>query len=310
MMRRWLSLLAVVGLSFGFALVLVSCQAVQAVTEVGTSAAAAAGIISEQQAKAITRSTEAIVKASEVLTPENEYYIGRAVGATILSQYPPVDNPKANRYINTLGQALAMASDMPQTYGGYRFLILDSDEVNAFAAPGGFIFVTRGMIRCCRHESALAAVLAHEIGHVQCRHGLASIRQGRITQATVTVLGEGAKAMGGETLKQLTEQFQGTVEDITKTLIVNGYSRAAEKEADTAAVEILRRVGYNPAALLEMLEAMTTRVQPGGPGFGKTHPPPADRIKIVQGLIGPSPAPVEEPPVRQTRFSEALRGVL
>ncbi len=292
-------------------LFLASCQAVKTVTDAGAGLAAATGIITQDQAQAITRSTDAIVKASEVMTPENEYYIGRAVGATILGQYPPLEHPQATRYLNTLGQALAMVSDMPQTFGGYRFLILDSDEVNAFAAPGGFIFVTRGMIRCCAHESALAAVLAHEIGHIQHRHGLASIRQGRITQATVTVLAEGAKAMGGEQLKMLTEQFQGTVEDITKTLIVNGYSRAAEREADAAAIEILRRLGYHPAALLEMLEAMIPRVQPGGAGFGKTHPPPQERIKTIQALLGSAAATrFQEHPARQARFKEAMKGVL
>jgi predicted Zn-dependent protease len=87
----------------------------------------------------IVKSYQAVSKSFEDITPQQEYYIGRTVGARILQKYKPYDNPAANRYVNTLGQTLAQASDLPETYGGYHFLIQDSDEINAFAAPGGFI---------------------------------------------------------------------------------------------------------------------------------------------------------------------------
>ncbi len=75
-----------------------------------------------------------------------------------------------------LGQSLVIFSDRPETFGGYHFLLLDSNEINAFAAPGGLILVTRGMLQCCANEDELAAVLAHEIAHVEKKHGLTAIK--------------------------------------------------------------------------------------------------------------------------------------
>ncbi len=286
----------------------VGCAALQKVTEAGTAVAVGSGAMTQEQADSVNRSSAAIVKAAEVLTPENEYYIGRSVGATVLASYKPYDSAKATRYVNTLGQALAMASEMPQTFGGYHFLILDSEEVNAFAAPGGLIFVSRGMLRCCKTETALAAVLAHEVGHVQLKHGLNSIKKGRITQATVTVLSEGTKSMAGDNLRMLTDQFGGAIDDITKTLVVNGYSRGAEKEADLAAVTMLQRIGYNPSGLVAMLKEMETRVHAGGPGFGKTHPAPQDRIAVIEKQIG-APTAIAESVAIKERFADSMRGI-
>ena len=295
-------------LAAGAAALFTGCAAFQAVTEAGTAVAVGAGVMTADQAKSANTSVAAVVKASEALTPENEYYIGRAVGASVLSSYKPYDSAAATRYINTLGQALAMVSDMPQTFGGYHFLVLDSAEVNAFAAPGGLIFVSRGMLRCCKDETSLAGVLAHEVGHVELKHGLGSIKKGRITQATVTVLSESTKTLGGENMKMLTEQFQGSIDDISKTMIVNGYSRGYEKDADAAAVTILNRIGYNPAGLIEMLEEMKTRVHEGGPGFGKTHPAPADRIALIEKQIG-QPTRISESAAMKDRFADAMRGI-
>ena len=106
---------------------------------------------------------------------------------------PPKDLAKISGMLT-----LSKTSDLPETFGGYHFLILDSDEINAFAAPGGFIFVTRGLLRCCKHEDAAAAVLAHEIGHVELRHGLQAIKKSRITTALTTLGIAGVKTFGGD----------------------------------------------------------------------------------------------------------------
>jgi len=146
------------------------------VSEAGAGIAQAAGVITPDQAQGITRSAKAIEKTWQDLTPEQEYYIGRAVVAQVLQTYPPLDRPQANDYMNLLGQSLAVFSERPETFGGYHFLLLDSDEINAFAAPGGLILVTRGMLRCCENEDELAAVLAHEICHAELKHGLSAIK--------------------------------------------------------------------------------------------------------------------------------------
>ena len=283
------------------------CAALEEVAKVGTSVAKSQGLVSEEQAKSITRSSSAIAKSFEDFTPEQEYYVGRSVGAVIVNRYDPYTNAQANAYLNLLGQTLAQASDRPETFGGYHFLILDSDEINAFAAPGGLIFVSRGMLRCCKSEDAVAAVLAHEIAHVQHRHGIQSIEKSRQTQALTILAAEGAKTFGKKELADLTRTFEGSINDITSTLINNGYSRSFEQEADASAIRTLSRVGYHPNALIAMLREMERRLKPGGFDFAKTHPSPDSRIKGIESLAGN--AALVEPPARQERFGRALGNI-
>jgi len=287
-------------------LVLGGCETMNAVVATSASVAADMGYISHGQAEAVRK----VGDSFQDITPEQEYYIGRAVGATLVTQYQPWRREAASQYLNVMGQALAQFSDLPQTFGGYRFLVLDSDEINAFAAPGGLIFVTRGMLRCCPDEESVAAVLAHEIGHVQGKHGLQAIQKNRLTSAFVLLGTESAKSYGAGDLATLVGAFEGSINDTVTTMVNNGYSRAFEEEADAAAVTILRRSGYRPAALVTMLGEMKKRLKPGSSGFGKTHPAPDDRVSEIQSLL-----PTDRVPsgkllaVRQQRFAKALGGV-
>ena len=131
------------------------------------------GCVSASSAISVATSTihaaPKLAKSAEDFTPDQEYYLGRGVAATLLGQYRALRTPAANEYLNLLGQSLAKYSTKPNTFGGYRFLLLDTPEINAFAAPGGLILVTRGLAQCAANEDELAAVLAHEIAHVQLR---------------------------------------------------------------------------------------------------------------------------------------------
>jgi len=254
------------------------------------------------------KSGEAVVKSFEDITPEQEYYVGRAVGANILAQYRPYEAAKVNAYLNLLGQSLALLSDRPETFGGYHFLALDSDQINAFAAPGGLVFVSRGLLRCADSEDGVAAILAHEIGHVARRHGLKASKTARFKDAGLAIGQAAMEELGPSELAKVTAAFSGTIDDITSTLVNSGYSRTAEKEADLAAVQILKRAGYDPGALVRMLEVMDARLKPGGPDFAKTHPDPEDRIaSLREAVAGAAPAPA--PPARKSRWQAALGGI-
>jgi len=279
-----------------------------ATSKITTTIGVKAGALDEEKAEAIQKEVTEAAKSFRDFTPEQEYYIGRAVGATILNQYRPYEEPEANLYLNLLGQTLAQFSELPETFNGYHFLILDADDINALSAPGGLIFVSRGLLRCCEHEDALAAVLAHEIGHVQYKHGLQAIRKSRITSAITTLAIKGVKGLGSETLAKLTETFEGSIRDITSTLINSGYSRGFEKTADKAAVDILDRAGYNPRGLIDMLKIMKKKLNPGGLDFAKTHPSPSWRIATLREYIVGYPR-VEKPKARQDRFLKALADV-
>jgi len=294
-----------IALLCGLGVAIVSCQTVDTVTQVGTAIGTATGVLTQSQAESIQKSATAVAKTFQDITPEQEYYVGRTIGAVVLDKYKPYQNLAAIQYMNRLGQTLARASDRPETFGGYHFLILDSDDINAFAAPGGFVFVTRGLLRCGLYEGAVASVLAHEIAHVQMKHGLQAIKKSRISSALTTLGIEGTKTFGGEQLATLTQTFENSIADISNTLIKSGYSRSFEIQADKAAITILRRVGYDPHALVDMLKVMHQRLKPGGIDFAKTHPSPADRISGIEKIIG-GYAPVKQSKARQSRFSKYL----
>lgn len=291
MTRRLLSLTLVLAAGLGCA------TATKIATEVGV----ATGRISADQAASINKTAAVMEKTFEELTPEQEHYIGRSVAATLLGTYRLMERPDLEQYVNTLGLALAQASDRPETFAGYRFAVLDTEEINAFAAPGGLILVSKGLLRCCDSEEALAAVLAHEIGHVERAHGLKAIKKGRLTSALTTLAVEAGKNLGTQQLADVTKAFEGSIGDITSTLVNTGYSRELEFEADAAAVRILQRVGYAPEGLVQMLEQMGKRMQPGSHGFGKTHPAPAARLEALRKLM-PAGAGTAMSPARTERF--------
>ncbi len=293
-------------ISFLALLIFCGCAAVETATTVATDIAVQRGTITKEQATSIRTSTAAVSRSLEEFTPEQEYYIGRSVGAVVLTKYKALNDPKVNSYVNLLGQTLALASDTPELFAGYHFLVLDSDDINAFATPGGHIFITRGLIRCCRTEDELAAVLAHEIGHIQMRHGINAIQKARMAEALTVLAREGVKTYGDEELIKLSNSFGDVISDITTTMINNGYSRTYEYQADAAAVTILRRAGYQPGALVNMLQVMSRQIKPGGSDFAKTHPSPQARI----AELGISAQTAQIPNIRKDRFIKAAGHLL
>jgi len=253
---------------------------------------------------------EFISAVNETFTPEQQYYVGRSVAAVVLSQYAPYQNEAARLYVNELGQALALASPQPFIFHGYTVMILDSDEINAFATPGGHIFLSRGIVRLAESEDDLAAILAHEISHVVLQHGMKTIKSSRISSSAVQLLATSADALTDNEIAQLAVAFSGTIDDMTQTLITNGYSRATEREADESAVRLLAAVGYDPNGLVRVLTRMSAALDPDGHDFAATHPDPQMRIRWVQdtiddeGLSGGSDQRVTQP-----RFESAVGNI-
>jgi predicted Zn-dependent protease len=256
-----------------------SCADFANAVSMGAKAAGDAGLVDKSLTDKIGASADAISKAAEEITPEQEYYIGRAVGATILANYTLDGSKQAlTNYLNKICDALVINSLRPEIYNGYHVGILDSDEINAFATSSGLILVTRGLIDCTASEEELAGVIAHEIAHIQLQHSIKSIKTARFTSA---ILDTGT----ADSLKDLTETFNLSVDDIVNTLN-NGYSRDQEFEADTAALSILAGAEYMPSGLIGMLKQLQ-QIQASHPGgFNKTHPSPSDRICNAEKSIG------------------------
>ena len=224
-------------------------------------------------------------KAADNLTSEDEYYLGRAVAANIAGTYPIYRNPALQAYLNKICNTIVINSPRPEIYKGYYVAILDTNEINAFATPGGHIFVTRGLIACASGEDALAAVIAHEIAHIQLRHALTAIRNARYANAFIS----GAFAAGDDVkgVKEFADIMGDSVNEIVTTMVVKGFSKSQELEADAKALSLLASAGYQPSGLLEMLEVLKQKQGNNKTsGFGKTHPTPADRITAAKKNLG------------------------
>ena len=257
------------------------------VVDYGAQVAGATGVIDQNTANAISVTSQAVSNAAETITPEQEYYIGRAVGANILNSYSLwKDNAALTAYLNLICNVIAINSPRPDIYNGYFVMILDSDEINAFATPGGHIFVTRGLVACAESEDALAGVIAHEVAHIQLQHGLKAIKNARMNQALIAT---GSAAVSEALpLGELTSIFTESIGEVINTMVISGYSQSQEFEADNMAVSLMEASGYDPAGLMMMLRTLERNYNPSGSGFGKTHPTPARRIANAEKAIAQS----------------------
>lgn len=219
-----------------------------------------------------------IVEASKPIYNEEEYYIGREVAAIILSNYKLYRNNALEKYLNLICMTLVINSDMPEVYNGYHVAILDTDEINAFATPGGHILITRGLLSCAGSEDALAGVIAHELGHIQLKHGIGAIKANRLTNAAVESTGT---MIVGSKNKESLKFLEDASREIVTTLVNSGYSKTQEYSADSFAVKLMAKAGYDPNAMTEMLEVMREKQRTDHRGFGKTHPSAALRINKV-----------------------------
>jgi predicted Zn-dependent protease len=221
-----------------------------------------------------------------IATPEDEYYLGRTVAARILRTYGAyTEDPGIAFYLNLICQALAINSPNPTAFNGCHVAILNSPEINAFATPGGHIFLTRGLVEGTGSEDALAAVIAHELAHIQLRHAAAMIDDQKLPQDLSQSAGRAASLASGNPHAQKQARFNRHIRDMVNTLFKNGFSQAQEFEADLSAVTLLRNAGYDPAALVEIL-AILEKTQPLRPGgFNTTHPLPADRLANLNRVL-------------------------
>lgn len=261
--------------------------------------------VDEEDIKKAVKTVKAIRKGAAEITEEEEHYIGRAVAARLLSKMPPVNDEGLNRYVQAVLQAVAGASDRPELFSGWHAQVVDSDEVNAVSAPGGYVFLTTGLLRALEDEEELAAVLAHEAAHISCRHGVKTIKASRLTKVFELLGAEAAERYSSKDLKRLTDLFGGTVDDVVSALVVSGYSQDKEFEADREGAKFAKRAMYDPQALNRFI----ARSAGGKGGFLKTHPSSTKRLKALDeeplapgvGYAGAG--------TRKKRFLAAVRGL-
>jgi len=291
-----------------FCVILPGCTTMAAIMDVGAQIASSAGVIDQNTANAISNSSKAIGNAAEDINPEQEYYIGRAVAANILTSYSLwKGSPDLTVYVNRICNAIVINSPKPDIYNGYHVAILDSNEINAFATSGGHIFLTRGLVSVTKTEDALAGVIAHEIAHIQLQHSIKAIKTSRITQALLVTGASATGAVSGYDVNEMTSVFNETIGDIFSTLVNNGYSQTQEFDADAKALSLLAGAGYNPSGLIDMLKELekTQRVSSGG--FNKTHPSPDKRRAAAEKALAEQPKITDTSSYRHARFQIGIR---
>ena len=217
-----------------------------------------------------------IVRALTGFSQEEEVAIGRQAAGNILGAAPLVKDAKLQQYVNRVGRWIASQSERPDL--DWHFGVIESKDINAFAAPGGYIFVTEGLYRSLQSESELAGVLAHEVGHVIKKHHLKILQQSRLVDLGGKVL---AKRVGeNEHIKNL---IGSGAEIFARSLDKN-----AEFEADRVAVILAARAGYDPFGLPTVLQDIG-HVAKDDNRIGllfKTHPHPDDRLAQLGDAIG------------------------
>ena len=199
------------------------------------------------------------------ISDEQEIAIGKQTNEQVLSEYRLYDNPQIQQYVSNLGQELVSQSDSRDI--PFNFQVVVSDQINAFATPGGFVYVTTGLIQAAENRAQLASVIAHEIAHINERHGVKGLKQAVAARGI-------AKTAGLDT---------NTLAPIAYQLAVDlPRSRSFEYEADSSGLKILQQAGYPAEAFANFL----TKLKGGGgtPEFLRTHPSSQNRIDAISEM--------------------------
>lgn len=251
--------------------------------------------------------TSGAIKASKSLSPVQEYYLGRAVAAQALLEYPLSNNAALNDYVNKIGQTIVQASDRPETYGGYHFAVVNSSEVNAFACPGGFIFITTAALKAAKTEDEVAAVLAHEVAHVANKHSLKAMKKAAWTGVALTTMQDAASTYGNDVVRQINASFGDAVRDVTSMVLKSGFSRDDEKQADEKGLQYMTNAGYDPKSMVSFFETMMGHDGGSSKSVFATHAATDKRIAVANAYIKKHNMSGETVAVRTTRFKSLVR---
>lgn len=248
-----------------------------------------------QRAKQALEGLTSIAQSIEGIDYKSEFTIGETLALEGFKRYGlPVKNDKLQSYVNTLGNAIAKNSMRPDI--AYYFVIIDSPLYNAFACPGGIIFVSSALVKAMHDEAELACVLAHEVSHVAHKHALSSIRRAKFFEGAAKI---GTVNMKGDKGKD----YRNMVGDLQNVLFDKGLDQNMEYEADESGMDVAYRTGYDPTGfirVLKMLQQKQATATSKGSWFS-THPPLSSRLEKCYNLQRKYPDAIQMATV-QNRF--------
>lgn len=210
-----------------------------------------------------------------LVTSAEEAAIGKDTDKQVVEQYGIYDDPKLQEYLAKVGNKLAVQSHLPDLQ--YQFKVVDSEILNAFAVPGGYVYFTRGIMAHLNSEAEMAGVMGHEIGHITARH---TAKQ--ITRAQLTQLGLGVGSILSDTFRKYSNLANFGV-----SLLFLKYSRDNERQSDRLGVEYSTKSGYDAIQMSEFFHTLRRMRPPDGggiPSWLSTHPEPEDRVVTVRNL--------------------------
>lgn len=211
-----------------------------------------------------------------LFSPEQDVEIGRQSAAEVQRQMPVLNDREVEAYVNRIGQKLAANTAGPRF--PYEFRVVNASEINAFALPGGPIYLNRGIIDNAKNEGEIAGVLAHEIAHVALRHGTHQASKAYAAQAGLAILGG---LLGGR-IGENTASIINAVGGFGLNALFLKFSREMETQADIVGAQTLARSGYNPADMVGFFQTLAKADPSKKTNFLSSHPAPPDRIARIQ----------------------------
>jgi len=234
------------------------------------------GLLDKELAKTLRQGVEEKITGKSSTPMEEEIAIGRQIAGNLLGAAPLVRDTKLQKYVNNVGRWVADQSERPEL--PWHFGVIASNDINAFAAPGGYIFVTHGLYNLLQNEAELAGVLAHEVGHIIRQHHLKILQQSKLLDLGSQVV---ARKMGGN------DRVQGLIGSGAE-IMARSLDKSAEFEADRIAVVLTTRAGYDAFALPGVLQQIGHFAKDNGDValLFKTHPHPDARLDRLGTAMG------------------------
>src|SRR5215831_16820063 len=236
-------------------------------------------------------------------SPQQDVEIGRQSARQAERQEPMLNDRQATAYIETLGKSLASYAPNNNPAYVYQFKIVNDTAINAFALPGGFLYVNRGAITAADNEAQIAGVIAHEIGHVVMRHGTHQASRAYLAQAPLAAFGG---VLGGSAIGTV----MGAVGGVGMNVLFLKYSRDMETQADLVGTQILHDAGYEPKAMVQFFEKIQAESKGNASQFLSDHPNPTNRISNVQHEIEKLNGALPDPKLDTPEFQDVKRALM
>ncbi|HUF23812.1 MAG TPA: M48 family metallopeptidase [Vicinamibacterales bacterium] len=239
----------------------------------------AAATSAEAQLDRLRRGAETAKKVADLnINDEAERAIGESVGAKLVDRFGVYQDAAVAKYVTLVGTVLAQASSRPNL--DWKFVVLDTEGVNAYAAPGGLIYITKGALGLFKTEAQLAGVLGHEITHITKKHTINAIRNAKIVDAGTDAAASARGGLSGAVLNRLSDASYDMIFE-------NKFDRGDETESDKVGVSLAHQVGYSPQGLAEFLTQLSERNKSAKEpnGLFASHPMMKDRLNTLASTI-------------------------